>query len=137
MRKSLALVLVVTLGLALTAGLAWARPSSVTSLTTLLAGEPAAVGVLVSAGGASITNASTASPFLLTAIGARVVSVQCDAVAFVGFGGTTCGTTLATSAGCLRIGAADAPAFVILQDTTTAMNAAGPAAFNCIVNKYF
>ena len=137
MRKSLALALAAVLGLTLTAGLALGRPVTQLATQTLLSGEPAAQGVLASATGASITNATTAAPFLLlTGIGARVVAVQCDAVAFVGFG-ATCGITLATSPGCVRIGAGDVAQFFILQDTTAAMNAAGPAAFNCVVNKYF
>lgn len=138
MRKftPLALVLAAVLGLALTPSVAWARPSNIYSLYLLVFGEPAAVGVLASGAGANITNATTAASFVLTAVGARVVSVQCDATAFVGFT-ATCGITLATSAGCVRLAATDAPRIFVLQDGTTAMNAAGPAAFNCIVAKYF
>lgn len=141
MRRSLGFALAVVLGLALSSGLAWARPVDLYKLYLLTFGEPIAVGVLTSAGGANVTNASTGVPFSLPAAGfttGQVISVQCDATVYFGFG-STCGTTLATSAGCFRVTATDGPKVVIVQDTTTGatakINAAGPAAFNCIVAK--
>lgn len=131
------LVLAAVLGLSLTSFVAWARPQATNTLLVVKDGEPTNVGVLVSAAGANVTNASTGTPFVITTanVPLRVITVQCDATAFVGFGGVTCGTTLATSAGCFRLGATDAPKVIILQDATSAMNAAGPAAFNCVVSK--
>ena len=136
MRKSIALALVVTLGLVLTAGSAWARPINIYQMYLWTFGEPAAAGVLVSAAGASVTNALTATPFAITtaAVPLRFITVQCDATAFVGFS-STCGITFAASSGCVRLTATDPPRVIILQDATTAMNAAGPAAFNCVVTR--
>lgn len=136
MRKSIALALVVMLGLVLTAGSAWARPSNIYQMYLWTFGEPVAAGVLVSGTGASVTNATTAAPFGVNAaaIPLRFATVQCDATAFVGFS-ATCGITLATSNGCVRLTATDPPRLFILQDLTTAMNAAGPAAFNCVVTR--
>jgi hypothetical protein len=130
------LALAAVLGLLVTSGLAWARPVDIFRILLLQVGEPATVGVLTSAAGASITNSTTAVTFSLPAvsINGQVLSVQCDATAFVGFS-TTCGTTLATSNGCFRLGANDPPRIIIVRDTQTAINAAGPAAFNCVVNR--
>lgn len=110
------------------------RQSNPIAIATLINGEPTTVGVLTSAG-ASVTNASTAVPFVLTGVTLRVITIQCDATTFVGFGANTCGVTTATSNGCFIIRATDPPKVVILQDSTTSMNAAGGAAFNCIVDK--
>lgn len=137
MRKpSVLLVLAAVLGLALTSAVTWARPASAFALSLLVMGEPSAVGVLASGTGASVTNATTAVPFVMTAatLGPRVITVQCDATAFVGFG-VTCGTTLAASSGCHRLTATDPPRVFILQDSTTTINVAGPAALNCVVDK--
>lgn len=141
-RSSLAFVAAAVLGLALVSGVAQARPVDFYRLYLLSFGEPVAVGVLASAAGASINNATTAAPFSMPAastMSGQVITVQCDAVAHVGFGATTCGTTLATSPGCFRVSAAGDPLVVIVQDTTTGatnkVNAAGPAAFNCVVNR--
>lgn len=136
MRKpSLMLVLAAVLGMALTSAVTWARPVDVFKVLLLSVGEPATVGVLTSAG-ANVTNSTTAVTFTLPAasITGQVLTVQCDATAFVGFS-STCGTTAATSNGCFRIGATDAPRVIVVRDATTAINAAGPAAFNCIINK--
>ena len=136
MRKpSLMLVLAAVVGLALSSTVAWARPVDIFKVLLLVNGEPATVGVLTSAG-ASVTNSTTAVSFSLptASIIGQVLTVQCDATAYVGFS-STCGTTAATSNGCFRVGASDPPKVVVVRDAQTAINAAGPAAFNCIVNK--
>jgi len=139
-RPGLLLALAATLGLVLAGGFALAgRPSSSYALQLFsTGGEPQSLGVLVSAAGASITNATTAAPFTISAttLPLRTLVVQCDATAFVGFG-ATCGTTLAASSGCVRLGTTSpkGDGTFVIDDTTTAINAAGPAAFNCTVSK--
>jgi len=130
------LALAAVLGLGLFAAPALARPTLPFNLSLWLNGEPKTVGVIVSAAGASTTNASTAAPFGITTatVPTRVITLQADATAFCGFS-ATCGTTLPTANGCFRLGAADPPRVVILQDATTAMNCAGPAAFNVVVTR--
>lgn len=120
------------LGAALVSSVAWARPPTIYQLYLLVFGEPAALGTLVSATGASITNSTTGTPFVLTTTNVtyRVITISCDALAYVGTT-ATCGTTAATASGCLAIRPTSAPQVMILLDSTTAINAAGPAAFNC------
>lgn len=133
--RSVMLVVAALLGLGLFAAPALARPTLPFNLSLWINGEPKTVGVITSAG-ASTTNATTAAPFTITTatVPTRVVTLQADATAFCGFS-ATCGTTLATANGCFRLGAADPPRVVILQDATTAMNCAGPAAFNVVVTR--
>lgn len=132
----LPLILATLLGALLVGGIATARPTISFNQALWLSGEPSAVGVIVSAAGANTTNASTGTPFAITVanVPTRVITLQADATAFCGFS-ATCGTTLATSGGCFRLGASDAPKVVTLLDATTAINCAGPAAFNVVVTQ--
>ncbi len=142
MRKpTLGFVAAVVLGFGLVSAIAQARPTDLYKMWLGIYGEPVAVGVLTSGAGASITNASTAVPFSLpatTTSQSQVLSIQCDAAAFVGFG-STCGTTLVLSGGCFRINANDRPVILFAHEASVGasavINAAGPAGFNCVINR--
>lgn len=137
--RALGFVAAVVLGFGLVSTVAQARPADLYKLWIAAYGEPVAVGILTSAGGSNVTNASTAVPFSMPAATlTQAISIQCDAAAFVGFG-STCSTTLASSGGCFRINANDRPVILFASEASTGagavINAAGPAGFNCVINR--
>lgn len=107
-----------------------ARPSGEFPMMLRLNGSPTKTGTIVSAAGASTTNASTSTPFTITA--GEIDMVYCDAAA-VCIEGSSASTSI-TNAAFGRAQPATTEVFWIFKGTTAITFAcAGPAAFNCAV----
>ncbi len=128
MKRLLSVVALGLLGLVLVA--AASRPGGEFPMLLRLNGSPLKIGTIVSAGGASTTNASTGAPFTLQS--GDMIDVVCDAAA-------TCieaasASTTITAAGYGVPQASGTERFWILAGTSSVTFAcAGAGAFNCAV----
>lgn len=121
--------LLLVLALGLVAPAAHAAPSNtIDQLVRLLNGTPTKVGTLVSAAGATISNAATSTPFTITA--GQVYLVWCDlAVSFNAAGGTA---VIAASNANASVPLVASEKFYWVANST-AISAIGSGAFNCAV----
>jgi hypothetical protein len=109
-----------------------AGPSSEFNMFWLLNGEPLLKGVLTSTG-TSVTNATTAVPFTVSA--GDVLLFKCDAGSANVGGGATCDTTITGANHKYQLANAYDPYFTILRSTTVCLDAPAATTINCAVFK--
>ena len=106
------------------------RPAQQLNLFLLLNGTPVALGVIVSAAGASTTNASTAAPFTITS--GSVLRVVCDIACVLNVGATA--STTITSSNYGKPCAAGVECFVVVPEQTSAITLSMAASGACNAN---
>ncbi len=107
-----------------------ARPAGEFPMFLRLNGSPSKLGVIVSAGGSSTTNASTLTPFTLAS--GDMIDVVCDAAA-VCIEGSTASTTITSSAYGVPQALGIERFWILAGTSSVTFACAGAAAFNCAV----